>query len=151
MAGADPMLYTQARASHRIVYGAPRSWTETDVSSFMHEVGWRPISVLIRKRGRKRDQPSWVIKALSPEDQTRDSFSYSDEAQDLSIIIAPETRSRKRAAAWDTQPLKAPKKVWVDKDRRDSEDIAATLADQTDAFCPLLQTKGEGCTGGVSG
>ena len=40
LAGADPLLYTQARASHWVIYGAPRAWTETDVSSFLHEVGW---------------------------------------------------------------------------------------------------------------
>ena len=132
LAGADPLLYTQARASHWVIYGAPRAWTETDVSSFLHEVGWRQISVLTRKRGRKRDQPSWVIKALMPENQSLDSFSYSDEAQDLCITIAPEIRSKKRAAAWDTQPLKAPKKLWVDRSRKDDEEIAATLADQSD-------------------
>ena len=91
--------------------------------------------ILTRKRGRKRDHPYWILKAHAPEDpphQTLESYSYSDEEQSLCITVAPETRSKRRTGGWESEPLRGPKKLWVDKDRKDSDVVAATFIDQPD-------------------
>ena len=131
LAGADPDLFGKQGPKHWAVFDAPRSWGQEDAQSFLNEVKWRHVEVVHRKRATKKGLPVWIVKAQPPEGykpQHHDSCSYSDDS--LCITVAPETRSTKRTAPWETEPLRGPKKKWVDK--ASTCEVAPTLLDHSD-------------------
>ena len=87
MLGADDALDTP-RLRTWVVHGAPKSWDQNDLVSFLKENSWdQPAVITRRKSWSKGSPPEWLFRAFAPTGASDDvHFAYADEASYVTVV-----------------------------------------------------------------
>ena len=121
-----------SESTHRlrnwVLHGAPKSWDQTDVLSFLRENSWEaPDIVTRRKPWTKGAHPEWIFRAFAPPGTASEElFAHADEFSYLTVT--PEGPRAKRKM--QSTPVPGLKKRWVDKSAQ--EEPGPTQMDEID-------------------